>query len=70
MDRTEEATAVSGYPRFAPDAELVVDAHSGHEEWTGAEWNEYVSRAERNQNMVTARLIERPPPLEVSDGPR
>lgn len=57
-----------GYPRFAPDAELVVDAHNGHEVWTGAEWNEYVESAERNLNIVTARLIECPPPVTAPEG--
>lgn len=49
-----------GLPRFEPDAELVVDMHNGLEQWTGAEWNDYVARAERGRNMVTARLVECP----------
>ena len=53
------------YPRFAPDAALIVDAHNGPEEWTGAEWNAYVESAERNRNMVTARLIQCPTPLPL-----
>lgn len=60
------------YPRFAPDAELVVDMHNGHEQWTGAEWNAYVEAAERGRNLVTARLVECPQPvtseLGVEDG--
>lgn len=52
------------FPRFDPDAELIVAAHNGAEEWTGAEWNDYVSAAERNRNMVTARLIECPEPVK------
>jgi hypothetical protein len=57
---------VMAFPRFAPDADLVVDAHNGPEHWTGAEWNAYVTSAERNSNMVTARLIQCPDPLAES----
>lgn len=64
-----ERRTVAGYPRFAPDAELVVDMHNGDEVWTGAEWNAYVESAERNQNMVTARLIECPPPVDTDLAP-
>lgn len=49
------------FPRFAAEAALVVNAHNGHERWTGAEWNEYVTGAERLGQMVTARLVECPP---------
>jgi len=51
---------MNSYPRFEPDAVLIVDAHNGLEEWTGARWNEYVEGAERAQNMVTVELVECP----------
>lgn len=59
-----------GYPRFAADAELVVEVpwSSGLERWSGAEWNEYVAAAERNLNLVTARLVECPPSLAEQGG--
>lgn len=60
---------VPRYPRFEPDAELVVDAHNGHERWTGAEWNYYVERAVRTQCLVTARLIECPDPVAHTGRP-
>jgi hypothetical protein len=61
------SSPATGYPRFDPGAELVVDAHNGHEVWTGAEWNEFVASAERNQNMVTVRIIECPPHIPYAD---
>lgn len=62
----DQPTAVR-YPRFAPEAELIVDMHNGHERWTGAEWNAYVEAAERNRNIVTARLVECPPPVDMAN---
>lgn len=51
------------FPRFAGDAELIVNMHNGPELWTGSEWNEYVESAERSQTMVTAQLIRCPAQL-------
>lgn len=63
MTENPAESAAVHYPRFAPDAELVVDIWGGHEEWTGAQWNEYVEAAERGRNIVTARLVECPAPI-------
>jgi hypothetical protein len=51
------------YPRFDPDAELLVDAHNGPEQWTGRDWNDYVDAAVRDSTMVTARLLACPEPV-------
>lgn len=52
------ASIESRLPRFNPDAVLIVDAHNGPEEWTGLRWNDVMAQAERNQWMVTIRLLE------------
>lgn len=50
--------AGAGLPRFSPAPALIVDAHNGPEEWTGARWNAVMAQAERNQWIVTIRLLE------------
>ena len=34
------------HPRFAPDAQLLVDADNGDEQWSGQRWNEYAAACE------------------------
>ena len=43
---------------FPADAVLIVDAHNGDEQWTGAEWNAYADRCEANRGQFIVRLIE------------
>lgn len=52
-----------GYPRFYPEAELLVSAFGTEETWTGERWNEYVAGAELNRDQVTARLVQCPPSI-------
>lgn len=51
----------TGYPLFAPDAELVVRNAAGPEPWTGAEWNEHVAAAAKGGRSVPERLVACPP---------
>lgn len=61
-DRVPQHDHTTGYPTFAPDAELCVNTSTGAEMWTGAQWNEHVTAAQKNRNSVPFRLITCPQP--------
>jgi len=52
---TNQPTA---YPRFAPDATLIVDAGNGNEQWTGQQWNDYATECEDHGELFIVRLVE------------
>lgn len=55
----EGAPAEAAFPRFNPDAVLIVDAHNGDEQWSGRRWNEYADACEHpvTGGLFTVRLV-------------
>lgn len=48
-----------GYPRFHPEATLVVDANNGPEAWSGERWNAYCDACEApDGGMHNVELLE------------